>query len=371
MVYSKFVLQDSARKGRKIIAVKYKNKRTGMHHYLSGVQQIGIGVKNAHSAMHTYKHLFGMDVLIFDDEASATLMTQYTGGDVYKRRAILTMNLQGGGGLELWQFLNRNPAAASTIQLGDLGIFAAIIKSVNLEQSHQRLSKIDEVVVSDIFKSEASGNYFWLTDANKNTFKIIASNDWFQTGNHDMGGIVGSVIGVSDMEKAILFYQSVLGIDVILYDTEAIENKQRIRKVGISKKATGKGAFNKLLGDVVIELVQVLDRVPAKIYQDRFWGDCGFIHLCFDVLDMQALKKHAISKGHDFSVDSSDSFAMDHAAGRFCYIEDPDGTLIELVETHKVPILKKIGWYLDLRKRNIEKPLPNWMIKMLAISKVK
>ena len=62
---------------------------------------------------------------------------------------------------------------------------------------------------------------------------------------------------------------------------------------------------------------------------------------------------------------------MDNASGRFCYVEDPDGTLIELVETHKVPILKKIGWFLDLQKRDQEKPLPNWMIKMLALSKVK
>ncbi|MDG1871692.1 MAG: VOC family protein, partial [Flavobacterium sp.] len=335
------------------------------------VQQIGIGVKNAEAAMHTYKHLFGMDVLIFDDDASANLMTQYTGGDIYKRRAILTMNLQGGGGLELWQFLDRKPADCNVVQLGDLGIYAAIIKSVDLQQSHQRLSKINEIQVSDIVVSELTGNYFWVTDSNKNTFKIISSNDWFQTGNHDMGGIVGSVIGVSNIEKALHFYQEVLGIDLVLYDIESTENGQLVRKLGISKKATGKGAFNKLLGDVVIELVQVKNRVPIKIYQDRFWGDCGFIHLCFDVLNMEALKKHAAKKGIDFSVDSSNSFAMDHASGRFCYIEDPDGTLIELVETHKVPILKKIGWYLDLRKRNIEKPLPNWMIKMLAISKVK
>jgi catechol 2,3-dioxygenase-like lactoylglutathione lyase family enzyme len=342
-----------------------------MHQYLSGVQQIGIGVKNAEAAMHTYKDLFGMDVLIFDDDASANLMTQYTGGAIYKRRAILTMNLQGGGGLELWQFLDRKPADCNNVQLGDLGIYAAIIKSVNLQQSYQRLSQINEIQVSDIVVSELTGNYFWVTDSNKNTFKIISSNDWFQTGNHDMGGIVGSVIGVSNIEKALHFYQEVLGIDLVLYDTESTENGQLVRKLGISKKATGKGAFNKLLGDVVIELVQVKNRVPIKIYQDRFWGDCGFIHLCFDVLNMEALKKHAAKKGIDFSVDSSNSFAMDHASGRFCYIEDPDGTLIELVETHKVPILKKIGWYLDLRKRNIEKPLPNWMIKMLAISKVK
>lgn len=342
-----------------------------MHQYLSGVQQIGIGVKNAEAAMHTYKHLFGMDVLIFDDDASANLMTQYTGGAIYKRRAILTMNLQGGGGLELWQFLDRKPSDCNNVQLGDLGIYAAIIKSVDLQQSHQRLSQINDIQVSEIVVSEVTGNYFWVTDLNKNTFKIITSKDWFQTGNHDMGGIVGSVIGVSNIEKALHFYQQVLGIDLVLYDTESTENGQLVRKLGISKKATGKGAFNKLLGDVVIELVQVINRVPVKIYQDRFWGDCGFIHLCFDVLNMGALKEHAVNKGIDFSVDSSNSFAMDHASGRFCYIEDPDGTLIELVETHKVPILKKIGWYLDLRKRNIEKPLPNWMIKMLAISKVK
>jgi hypothetical protein len=30
---------------------------------------------------------------------------------------------------------------------------------------------------------------------------------------------------------------------------------------------------------------------------------------------------------------------MDNASRRFCYLEDPD-ILIELVETHKVPILK-------------------------------
>jgi hypothetical protein len=40
-----------------------------MHQFLSGIQQVGIGVSNAPAC--TYKHLFGMDVLIFDDEAKA------------------------------------------------------------------------------------------------------------------------------------------------------------------------------------------------------------------------------------------------------------------------------------------------------------
>ena len=62
---------------------------------------------------------------------------------------------------------------------------------------------------------------------------------------------------------------------------------------------------------------------------------------------------------------------MDVAAGRFCYVEDNDGTLIELVETHKVPVIKKIGLYLNLKNRNATKPLPPWMISCMAFSKIK
>ncbi|MEM7658816.1 MAG: VOC family protein, partial [Bacteroidota bacterium] len=64
-------------------------------------------------------------------------------------------------------------------------------------------------------------------------------------------------------------------------------------------------------------------------------------------------------------------FDMGEAAGSFSYIEDPDGTLIEFVETFKLPQIKKIGWYLDMRKRNPAKPLPNWMLKTLGFGRVK
>lgn len=341
-----------------------------MHNFLSGIQQIGIGVSDATSSMHLYKHLFGMDILIFDDEATASLMTQYTGNKAYNRRAVLTMNLQGGGGFEIWQFKDRIPQTASSIRLGDIGIYAAILKTKDIFESHKRLSRVDVLEVSALKICESGIDYFYVTDASNNTFKIIPSKEWFLTKKYDLGGVTGAVIGVSDMEQSIHFYKNVLGINTVLYDFLFQENGMKYRKVGLSKLATGKGAFNKLLGNVTLELVQNLDYNAPKIYENRFWGDCGFIHLCFDVIAMDALKQHALNYGLQFSVDSNNTFAMDNASGRFCYIEDPDGTLIELVETHKVPILKKIGWYLDLRKRNYEKPLPDWMIKMLALSKV-
>jgi hypothetical protein len=132
------------------------------------------------------------------------------------------------------------------------------------------------------------------------------------------------------------------------------------------------GAFAKLLGPTEIELVQALERTDCrKIFENRFWGDWGFIHLCFDVQGIEQLRKECEAKGFPFTVDSSDTFDMGEAGGRFSYIEDPDGTLIEFVETHKVPVVKKIGWYINLKNRKPGKFLPTWMLKAMSLNRVK
>jgi catechol 2,3-dioxygenase-like lactoylglutathione lyase family enzyme len=348
-----------------------------MPDFISGIQQIGIGVKNAPQSLQQYAHLFGMDTLVFDDVSEASLMTRYTGGKVYSRQALLSLNLQGGGGFEIWQFKNREPAEPlSPPQYGDLGIYAAKIKCDKVDKAYESFAGKKGIQLSALQQSTDNEGQFWVGDGQGNAFQVVSGNHWFKKPRNKVGGVTGAVIGVSDMERSLAFYKALLNIDQPLYDqTGYFEDnkgsKQKYRKVVLQKHPCGKGAFGKLLGSIELELVQCLDRTPQKIYDQRFWGDCGFIHLCFDVFNMAGLKKQAEDAGYTFTVDSIDSFGMESAAGRFCYIEDPDGTLIELVETHKVPILKKLGIYLNLKKRNLEKPLPNWMIRMLALSKVK
>ena len=349
-----------------------------MHDYITGIQQIGIGVKNLRESTLFYKDIFGLDVLIFDDTSDAHLMTKYTGGKVYNRQAVLTMNLAGGGGFEIWQYNNREPEKSKAqIKYGDIGIFAAKIKCSNIKNAHAFLSSQKKLSVSRIQTDPVKASHFWVEDFIGNSFNIVQGNQWFKQTANKTGAVTGAVIGVSNMEKSLLFYRNFLGIEEIIYDVTGNYNgndaavKINCRRVLLRKKVTGKGAFNKLLGAVEIELVQQLDGNSVKIFEDRFWGDCGFIHLCFDVLNMDGLKKHAASLGLKFTVDSYESFAMDNASGRFCYAEDPDGTLMELVETHKIPLFKKFGLYLNLKKRNQQKPLPDWMINLLSVNKVK
>jgi catechol 2,3-dioxygenase-like lactoylglutathione lyase family enzyme len=350
-----------------------------MKNLITGIQQVGIGVINADEAKYLYKDLFGMNVLIFDDCAEASLMTKYTGSRVHKRHAILSMNLSGGGGFEIWQFTSRTPAQQSEQLFGDLGIFATRIKSRNVAAAYEHFKSIASITVSDLFASPDDRLHFWLTDPYGNHFNIVEGDEWFKSGKTICGGVAGAVIGVSDMTKALSFYKDVLGIDEVIYsgtapaiDLPFVQQRgQQFKRVLLKKQVTNKGAFSKLLGSVQIELVEALDFTPKKIYQDRFWGDCGFIHLCFDVLHMDSLKERSQASGYNFSVDSANSFSMGSSAGRFCYVEDPDGTLIELVETHKVPILKKLNLSLNLQARKSEGPLPDWMIGMLALNKIK
>ena len=115
---------------------------------------------------------------------------------------------------------------------------------------------------------------------------------------------------------------------------------------------------------------RLLSTVRA-IFENRFWGDWGFIHLCFDIQGMDQLQKECEAEGFPFTVDSAGTFDMGEAGGRFSYIEDPDGTWIEFVETHKVPVMKKWGWYINLKHRKPGKYLPNWMLRAMGMNKVR
>lgn len=345
---------------------------------ISGIQQIGIGVQNVPEAWAWYRKVLGFDVPVFDEKADAPLMTPYTGGKVQSRQAALVLNMAGGGGLEIWSFTSRVSQPLNfKMELGDLGINAIRFKAPDVRKAHEWVKANSKEAVGQVTKLP-EGEGFWGYDPYGNIFQVTSDNTWFQKTAHAIGGVAGAVVGVSDMDKSIPFYLNLLGPMDIVYDkTGEFQDLptsisgQKYRRVLLRKKFTAYGAFSRLLGDTQIELLQALDRKPKKLFENRYWGDCGYIHLCFDTIDMPTLKDKLQSQGYPFTVDSESSFGMESAAGRFAYLEDPDGTLIELVETHKVPVLKKIGWFLDIQKRKHQKPLPDWMLKAMGLNRVK
>ena len=345
---------------------------------ISAVQQVGVGVSDVSEAWQWYRRVMGFDVPIFNDQAEAKLMIDYTGGKVQSRHAVMALNMAGGGGLEIWQFTSRTPQAPTfQPEPGDLGIYAIRFKAPDVAKAYQWMQEQPNARVEPLGQFP-DGQGFWGVDPYGNAFQITEDSSWFSRTNNPVGGVAGVVLGVSDMDQSLAFYKTLMQPCEIVYDkTDVFEDiptsvpNQRFRRVVVRKNVSNHGAFSQLLGNLHVELLQALDREPRKLFANRYWGDCGFIHVCFDTLDMAALKKRLSDKGYPFTVDSGGSFGMESAAGRFAYVEDPDGTLIELVETHKLPILKKIGWYLDLQKRKHQRPLPNWMLRMMGLGRVR
>ncbi len=345
---------------------------------------MGIGIPDVQAAFKWYRQHFGVDVPIFEEAATAALMLPYTGGQPRDRHAILAVNGHGGGGMEIWQYTSRVPQPANfRVKLGDLGLFACKIKCVDAEIAFHFLRKKGAMILGGLEPAPDGRPHFFVRDPWGNVFEVISSDEFFKKPGLEKGGtggVFGAVIGVSDIEKSRRFYAEILGYDETVFDgTDKFRDFSGldggfdpVRRVLLRHSEARTGPFSPLLGKTEIELVQVQNRTARPIFEGRLWGDLGFIHLCFDILGMDKMREKCAAAGHPFTVDSgANSFDMGEAAGHFSYIEDPDGTLIEFVETHKVPIMKKFGWFLDLKKRSDPaRPLARWMIRAMSLGRV-
>ena len=358
-----------------------------MQKVISGIQQVGIGIPDIYEAWAWYHKNFNMDIPAFDDAGWAELMLPYTGGKPQERHAILALNMKGGGGFEIWQYKSRTPQKASfEIKLGYLGIFAVKIKTDNIEKTFRQFQNDGVEILGKIKKDHLNKKFFYVRDPYGNIFQLIENKQWFSKNTAQTGGAEGVILGVSDIEKSTDFYAQLFGYDKILYDTNGKFDdfsvlpggNESFRRVLLTHSENRKGPFSRLFGSSTIELVQLIEKPGQKIYKNRMWGDLGFIHLCFDIGGMNYFREECRAAGYPFTVDSrrpngieKEVFDMGEASGDFAYVEDPDGTLIELVEAHRIPLVKKLGWYINLNKRNRNKALPNWIVRMLALKRVK
>ena len=347
---------------------------------IHGIQQIGIGVADAEQSFRWLRKAFGIDIPVFDDPGKPVHMLRYTGQTLQERRAILAASIRGGSAFEIWQYTSRTPTAPQfELALGDCGIFAAKIKARNIEAAHAALVAAGTGPIGPVEEAPDGSRRFSVKDPWNNWYEIVPSDQWFTNGQSEFGAASGCIIGVADVERSLPFYRDLLGYSTSVYDLSGgfadfahfPGGSSTVRRVLLERPGPSCGPFGRWIGPSTIELVQNLDRVPRKAFEGRFWGDLGFIHLCFDVHGMDTIKSRCAAAGFAFTVDSDESFDMGDASGRFAYIEDPDGTLIEFVEAHRIPVVKKLGLFLNLNRCNPEKPLADWMVRLLGLGRVK
>ena len=186
---------------------------------ISGIQQIGTGIPDLSTAFRWYRTRFGFDIRVFEDDGEAGLMLPYTGGKPRARHAILALNLQGGGGLEVWQSKGRRTEPPDfQLQLGDLGIFAARVKARDPGTAFVHLKEQKAELLGGVASDPASSAHFFVRDPFGLLFQVVEGNGWFSKGRYPTGGAAGCLIGTGDADRSRQFYAEVLGYDRVVYD---------------------------------------------------------------------------------------------------------------------------------------------------------
>jgi len=132
-------------------------------------------------------------------------------------------------------------------------------------------------------------------------------------------------IAVSDLEKALHFYQDLLGLKVVKGMEESSDYIDKISKLKGVKVTTVKLAA---ADGNLIELLYYHSH-PRKAVTARDICEIGVSHVAFTVEDLDAEYQRLSEAGVNFN--SSPQNSPDgYAKVAFC--RDPDGALIELVE---------------------------------------
>ena len=164
-------------------------------------------------------------------------MLPYTGGKPHDRRAILSLSMRGGGGFEIWQYTSRKPTEMEgEVYLGDLGINAAKIKSVDVQKSYEEFNMKGLNVVTSLKNNPMGEPHFFVKDLHGNLFQVIQGQSFFRKKERMLtGGVAGALIGSTDIERSLTLYRDILGYDTVIYDEEGVcDDFEGLNGAGVS-----------------------------------------------------------------------------------------------------------------------------------------
>lgn len=134
---------------------------------------------------------------------------------------------------------------------------------------------------------------------------------------------------VANLDRSIAFYETLLGVPLI---TRKTWNVPYVGEIVGYPGTVLEGAFFGLPNGVVLELLEY--RTPPAGMVDMESYNAGNAHLCLVTEDMAGDFARMRAAGYDTfrSNDPVDIPWGPYRGGRACYLRDPDGVSIELLE---------------------------------------
>jgi lactoylglutathione lyase len=134
---------------------------------------------------------------------------------------------------------------------------------------------------------------------------------------------------VTDLDRSISFYETLLGVPMLMRKTWHVPYVGKI--VGYQDLVL-EAAFFQLPNDVILELLEYQMPAPGVVDMESY--NAGNAHLCLVTDDMADDYTRLRAAGYDTfrSATPVDIPWGPYRGGRACYLRDPDGASIELLE---------------------------------------
>lgn len=134
-----------------------------------------------------------------------------------------------------------------------------------------------------------------------------------------------SCVVVSNMQRSIKFYRDLLGLEVVL--EKDIESPNFSKAVNIDNAEAKVCMMKTPEGNAMLELFEYKN-IESETIGAKPVSTISIGHVAFSVDNIEELYIELCSKGVTFL--SEPQLILDGV--KFCYLRDPDGALIELIQ---------------------------------------
>lgn len=135
---------------------------------------------------------------------------------------------------------------------------------------------------------------------------------------------------VNDLEEMLDFYRNVLGFEITV--ESEIANEAFCRGAGLPDASIKMAGLQLPESDFRIEMFQFHQTI-LKPQQEEISNQLGYRHIAFQVEHIEQAYQELVNQGVPFVSPPVLVAEPKYASGtQFCYLRDPEGNLIELVE---------------------------------------
>jgi len=140
-------------------------------------------------------------------------------------------------------------------------------------------------------------------------------------------GILHTSITVSNLERSMMFYRDILGLELLF--TRESSGEGLSKGVGVENAHLKIAMFR--VGDDFLELIEYV--TPKCDPKGLRPCDIGSMHVAFHVKDIEQMGQRLENHGYHFNAPPRHITEGSMKGWTWAYFKDPDGAQLELVET--------------------------------------